>query len=325
MQKTELLKFIKKLKSLKILVFGDFMLDHYIFGAVERISPEAPIPILLATEEQFQLGGAGCCVSSLLNLNCYPIALGVYGQDTAGNKLASILKDKKIIAENLLQVEDYQTIVKCRLLSNKQQLFRIDYEKKFAMNKSISNKLLKKLTNLADYKGLIISDYFKGNCSPYILKNIINQAKKSNLFTMVDPAKGRDFTVYKGANCIKPNRLEAEIFCQTKLNNLSDYIKAAAFIQNKTKVDLVVLSLDKEGLFLYQNKHNHQLFKTNPESVYDVTGAGDLVTTVITVVLASGGTTEQAAVLANLAAAINIKKLGGYNPTWQEIKAQVGL
>ena len=129
MNKNDLLQFIENFKPLKVLVFGDFMLDHYIWGKVERISPEAPVPILQVQKEQFQLGGAGCCLTNLLTLNCQATPMGIYGKDEAGKKLLDLLKQQKVNTSNFYTVENYQTTVKCRVLTNRQQLLRLDYEK----------------------------------------------------------------------------------------------------------------------------------------------------------------------------------------------------
>lgn len=317
-------KFINNLQPSKILVFGDFMLDNYIVGKVERISPEAPIPILLVEDEILQLGGAGCCIANLVELGFQPVAMGIYGKDEAGNKLLNLFKKKKLATNKLVCVDDYQTVVKCRLLTNKQQLLRVDYEKKYVNSKKIISKIMANLDDLDSFSSVILSDYGKGICDPVLVQEIIQKVKKNDIFTMVDPAKGVDFSIYKEASCIKPNRLETEIFCKFKLNNLQDYIKAASFIQQKTAIGIIALSLDKEGLFIYENFKKYKLFNTKKETVFDVTGAGDLVTSILSIAIPKGSV-EIAGELANLATAVSIKKLGAYNPSWEEIKEQKKL
>ena len=249
MKKDTLLKFIDNFEPVNVLVFGDFMLDHYIWGKVERISPEAPIPILQVEEEQFQVGGAGCCLSNLLALKCKATPMGIYGEDVAGSRLLNILKQKNVDTAKFLLVPNYQTVVKCRVLSQKQQLLRLDYEQKFVLEKKMINCFLEK-TNFKNFQVLIISDYLKGTCSVEIISKLIQEARKHNLFVIVDPGRGVDFSVYTGATCIKPNRLEAEIFCQSKLSKKENYLKAAELIQKKTMIDNIVLSLDKEGFIV---------------------------------------------------------------------------
>ena len=322
MKKKKLLQFIDKFQPLKVLVFGDFMLDHYIWGKVERISPEAPIPILQVEKEQFQLGGAGCCLMNLLTLGCQAVPMGIYGKDEAGNRLVDILKQKKISTSYFFAQENYQTVVKCRILTKKQQLLRLDYEKKFVLEKKQISNFLDKI-NLKDFQVLIISDYLKGSCNAELVANLIQEARKNNLFVIVDPAKTVNFAIYKRAHCIKPNRLEAEVFCEGKLNSKTDYLKAAAFIQKKTMIDTVTLSLDKEGLLIYQSPLKYQFFSTQQESVFDVTGAGDLVTSMLGIVLGGKHSMDIAGQFANLAASIAIKQLGTYSPTWDEIKTEI--
>ncbi len=315
-------QFIENFKPFKVLVFGDFMLDHYIWGNVTRISPEAPIPILQTEEEQFQLGGAGCCLMNLLRLGCQATPMGIYGKDEAGEKLLGILKQQKVNISNFHALENYQTVVKCRISTRRQQLLRLDYEKRFVLDKKKSAHFWANL-NLKNFQILIISDYLKGSCNPTLVTKLIAEARKNNLFVVVDPAKTVDFSIYKRAHCIKPNRVEAEIFCKAKLRSQTDYLKAAAFIQKKTAIDTIVLSLDKEGLLIYQNPKEYQFFSVQQESVFDVTGAGDLVTSIVAIILGGKQSIEMTGNLANLAAAVAIKKLGTYSPTWDEIKAEI--
>lgn len=323
MLKQELLQFIENFRPLQILVVGDLMLDHYLFGKVQRISPEAPVPILEVQQEKFLLGGAGSCVANLNALNNQAEIAAVCGRDENGDKIRSLLETQKNSTKLVLQLNNYKTTVKSRLLSQKQQLLRVDYEQEFSLQQELADELLEKLDEISKFQAVIFSDYNKGFCTPYILQKLLQKTKEQNIFTIVDPARGNDFLHYQGASCIKPNRLEAEIFCGRKLQNKADYLKFAEQTQKKCNIPIVALSLDSEGLLIYQGANNYHFFATSPQSVFDVTGAGDLVVTILGLVLASGGKAEIAANLANIAASIAIRKLGNYHPTWQEIKQEI--
>ena len=263
MIKQKLLDFIKNFTPPRVLVFGDIMLDHYIFGKVDRISPEAPIPILEVEKENFLLGGAGGCVASLFALGALVEIATIYGEDPSEKMLSTMLEGKKISTKKNLCLKKYSTIVKSRLLSKKQQLLRLDYEKKFLLKDKEEEIFLKKIGDFSGIQALIISDYNKGTCSPYLLKQLLKRASKKNLFSIVDPAKNVDFSLYNGAFCIKPNRLEAEVFLGKKLKEKKDYLEAAEAIQKKTAAQIVALSLDREGLLIYQEKKSFNFFQFN--------------------------------------------------------------
>lgn len=327
MFKQELLDFIKNFQPLRVLVAGDLMLDHYIFGKVDRISPEAPVPILVEQEEKFLLGGAGSCVANLKELGNLVEIAALCGDDNSGIRLRHILQ-KQIGSTKLLCIpEDYKTTVKTRMFSQKQQLLRVDREQKITMSaQNFGAKFIKwrqKMTvEFSQYQALIFSDYGKGFLAGDLLADLLREAKKQNIFCIVDPAKGADFGSYSGANCIKPNRLEAEQFTGIKLQQKKDYVKAAEIICKECDITTVALSLDSEGLLIYQ-QDRHYFFGVTPQSVFDVTGAGDLVVSVLCLVLASGASLQIAGKLANIAASIAIRNLGNYHPCWKEIAAEI--
>ena len=323
MLKQELLNFVDNFQPLQVLVFGDLMLDHYIFGDVNRISPEAPVPIVEVQKENFLLGGAGSCVTNLHVLGNRVKIAAACGKDAQGNQLCSILDNQKNSTELLLFLDKYKTIVKSRVLSHKQQLLRIDYEQNFSLAKHAADELLAKIGDLKQFQAIILSDYGKGFCTPYVLQKLLQKAKDANIFTIVDPAKDADFTNYRKASCLKPNRLEAECFYGQKLRNKDDYLAAAAAIQKTCLIPTIALSLDSEGLLIYQGVKDYYFFHAKAQSVFDVTGAGDLVVTMLALTLSSGVATKIAGNIANIAASIAIKNLGSYHPTWQEIKQKI--
>ena len=323
MFKQDLLDFIKNFQPLRVLVAGDLMLDHYIFGKVDRISPEAPVPILVDQEEKFLLGGAGSCVANLKELGNSVEIAALCGDDSNGEKLRYILQKKIGSTKLLFVLKDYKTTVKTRMFSKKQQLLRVDREQKITMStQNLGEQFVKWhqkiIDNFSQFQALILSDYGKGFLNGILLQDFIKEAKNKNIFCIVDPAKGTDFSFYSGVNCIKPNRLEAEQFTKIKLQKKTDYVKAAEIICKKCNIATVALSLDSEGLLIYQ-KGGYHFFEAIPQSVFDVTGAGDLVVSILSLVLASGAKLQVAGELANIAASIAIRNLGNYHPSWEEI------
>ena len=322
MQK-KLLEFIENYSPIKVLVLGDLMLDHYISGDVTRISPEAPVPILQVQKENYQLGGAGSCVANFNALENSVKVAAICGKDKKGKMLAEMLKEKDNNTENLYFLKDYKTIQKVRILSHKQHLLRMDYEKNFCLPDNIADKLLQNLGNFEGIDLVIISDYKKGFCSPYLLQGILKKTNSLDIFTVVDPARGVDFLRYKNASCIKPNRLETENYFGRKMYKKEDYLEAAKKIQENCNIPIVVISLDKEGLLIYKKEQDYQFFESVPQNVFDVTGAGDLVVSILGLVLAKNDNIKIAGKLTNIATSIAIKNLGSYHPTWEEIKQEV--
>lgn len=327
--KQDLLQFIENFQSVPTLVLGDLMLDHYLFGSVSRISPEAPVPIVQAQYEKFLLGGAGSCVANLNALQNSVEIAALCGKDKYGEILQRILQEAGNSTKFLLIPKDYKTTIKTRILSKKQHLLRIDHEQEIKISVEKFEPLREKLADLSQFQAMILSDYGKGFFTPcYTLPTILQIAKSQNLFTIVDPARGVNFRDYTGASCIKPNRLEAEIFTEIKLKEKKDYLQAAKKICKICSIPIVALSLDSEGLLIYQKQRHGKeaeahFFQTTPQSVFDVTGAGDLVVSMLCLVLASGGKIEIAGNLANIAASIAIRNLGSYHPSWQEIKEEI--
>ena len=308
---------LKMLSKGNVLVIGDIILDRYLSGNVDRVSPEAPVPVLKPQNEETRLGGAANVALNLSSLGCQATLIGALGKDNAADQVINLLKKNKI--KTALTKSFHPTISKLRILASQQQLLRIDSEEDFS-DKDWQSSLsqFKKHVGLDKNKVLIISDYGKGT-----LKNIpslISVAKKKNKIILVDP-KGKDFIKYKGADVITPNLSEFEGVVG-KIKSENDLTKKGKDLINKLNLKSLLITRGSEGMTLLDLKNGKIIradFPTEAQDVFDVSGAGDTVIASIAAGLASGFTLSDSIKLANIAAGIVVGKLGTSTVTQGEI------
>ncbi len=314
LMKSEIANLIQALGTPKILVVGDLMLDHFIWGSVSRISPEAPTPVLSFEEETFQLGGAGFTASVLKQLGADVTLAAVSGNDLGREKLIEILSGLKIKSNGIISDPSRVTTRKQRLLardsdlsSGSQQLMRLDYEKTEPLNLEIENKLIDFINkNGSAFDAIIASDYGKGVLTPNILKAIANCKKTTPVFA--DPKKGAQLEIYQGFTAMKPNRVEAEGYVGFKLKNNNDIIKAGKIILEKAKLDYTFISLDADGIFYIEKSGEYHFMPTNKKAVYDVAGAGDSVISIMALLSGKKIPPTYLMEIANIAAGIMISQ-----------------
>ena len=291
----------------KITVIGDVMIDWYLHGESSRISPEAPVPVVNFKESKFQLGGAANVANNLKHLEIEPFLIGAIGNDHFGSLLKEHLKAEKI-KFNLLTEKSFQTICKQRLMSSNQQLARIDYEKYFHGSKltNIFNTFIK---NIAKTDLIIVSDYGKGTI--FNARKLIQSAKKLKKKILIDP-KGKDFTKYKGANLITPNKSEFENI-MGKVDSKRDLVNKAKKMLEHLNLESLIVTLGSEGMYVL-TKSNKKIIgdfiNAYPQEVFDVSGAGDTTISALGAALSEGNDIFSAAEFANLAASISVSKLG---------------
>ena len=291
----------------KITVIGDVMIDWYLHGESSRISPEAPVPVVNFKESKFQLGGAANVANNLKHLEIEPFLIGAIGNDHFGSLLKEHLKAEKI-KFNLLTEKSFQTICKQRLMSSNQQLARIDYEKYFHGSKltNIFNTFIK---NIAKTDLIIVSDYGKGTILN--ARKLIQSAKKLKKKILIDP-KGKDFTKYKGANLITPNKSEFENI-MGKVDSKRDLVNKAKKMLEHLNLESLIVTLGSEGMYVL-TKSNKKIIgdfiNAYPQEVFDVSGAGDTTISALGAALSEGNDIFSAAEFANLAASISVSKLG---------------
>ena len=304
-QKDKLLQILENFKGKKIMIIGDIMLDKYIFGNVERISPEAPVQVVEVEKEEYLPGGAANVANNIASLNANAFMVGVVGDDNEAKILQEELKKRKINTDGIIKDKNKPTTQKVRILGQKQQLLRIDYEKRDYLNKETENNILNFIKKRIDnIDAIIISDYAKGIITKDLITTIKNMA--SNKIIVVDP-KPKHKNLYKDVTLITPNLKEAK----EMNNNENDLMK-----ELNTPI---LITKGEKGMSLIEKTETTNI-PTKAKEVYDVSGAGDTVVATATLALTGGATLKQAAILANHAAGITVGKIGTSTVTIEEIK-----
>ena len=298
-------KLIENFKNIKIAVIGDLMLDEYIMGKVDRISPEAPVPVVKVTEEKFVLGGAANVINNLAALGANVYCGGLVGKDKNAEKLINSFP-KNVDCNLILKVKNRPTIVKKRVIAGHQQLLRLDWEEEFYINEDEENIIIKNLKNhIKELNAVILSDYNKGLLTKSLSQKIINLCRENNVIITVDP-KPKNISNFVGASSITPNKKEA--YAAVDANALENIDIVGEKLKKKYNLDTVLITRSEEGMTLY-DKEIHNI-PTYAKEVYDVTGAGDTVISVFTLAKAAGATWEEAAKIANAAGGIVVGKIG---------------
>jgi len=311
----------KRLESLiggfsenRIMVVGDIMLDEYLEGTVDRISPEAPIPVVNLInnkDRDIRLGGAANVFSNLVSLGGKEISLcGVIGDDTDGKLAREQIRSMGADAEGLILDKDRPTIVKTRIIAHHQQVIRLDREDSLPISKNsrqaVAGYIKGKLDNL---DAVIFSDYEKGVITKDLLEEILPLAEAKGVSVAVDP-KFTNFRYFKGVTIIVPNRKEASGFVRHEITDDSSALKAAQNIMDNLKSECVLVKLGERGMLLLEKDGSKVFIETAAEQVYDVTGAGDTVISTLVSAKTAGATWAEAARIANFAAGIVIHYIG---------------
>ncbi|RZJ81620.1 MAG: D-glycero-beta-D-manno-heptose-7-phosphate kinase [Flavobacterium sp.] len=303
----------------QILVIGDLMLDHYIFGSANRLSPEAPVPILNVKKETKIVGGAANVACNLISLGANVFLAGIVGNDNFGNEIIDILATQQIDTSHIIKDASRQTTIKTRVVAGNHQIVRIDYEDTHPIDDIVEEKFLSNLNSVIKQADIVVlSDYNKGLLTPYLCAQIIKFCKELDKKVIVDP-KGLDYTKYEGAFIIKPNRKElAEAAKTEKINNDIDLVAAANKLLAQTNASYLIVTLSENGIAIVA-KDYHQIIPVAATEVFDVTGAGDTVIATLAYCISKGLTVEEASAIANYAAAIVIKYIGSATTTTEEI------
>jgi len=319
-----LLKTIKNLGSPKVLVVGDFMLDVYIYGDAVKISPEAPVPVLKIAETEHRCGGAGSVAANLTALGAKAYCLGIIGDDRDSEILKTKLIEAGVDIDGLFKAANHPTISKQRLIGlaqhlHRQQLIRIDRESAEPLSEELNEAILAAYKdNLPQVDMVCLQDYNKGLLSDSLCRQMIRLANQANKKVLVDPCLTSDYSKYIGAMAITPNRKESSAAVGFEVTDAETAAKAADYLLQKLQLEAVVITLDKQGSYL--KTHSKSLMiPTRPRSVYDVTGAGDMVLATLAATLAAGCDYEIAVQLSNIAGGIEVEKFGAASVTIEEI------
>ncbi len=294
----------------KILVIGDLMLDHYIFGSATRLSPEAPVPVVNVEREDRIIGGAANVASNLIDLGAHVFLAGLTGDDIAAEEIAAILKTKEIDTSRIIRDAERSTTVKTRIIASNHQIVRIDREDIADISEALEDEFFKALVPCMEKSDLVIlSDYNKGLLTPTLSQRIIEHCTTSGKRIFVDP-KGLDYAKYKGAFIIKPNRKElADAAKMDKIQTENDLVRAARIVLHLTEASYLIVTLSEAGIAII-TQEDCKILPVVATKVYDVTGAGDTVMATLAYGMALGFSIEEACTLSNYAASIVIKHIG---------------
>lgn len=324
-EKRRMESLLKKFKKIRLLVVGDIMLDRFIWGKVSRISPEAPVPVVLFEKEEFLLGGAANVVNNIRSLGGNGTICGVIGDDEMGSKILQKMNDNGIETSGIFIEKGRQTTVKTRIVAHQQQVVRIDRETTRSPNDSILSGLLGFLNkNLDQYDGVILSDYGKGLLTKELIRNIIRKAKEKKRFIIVDP-KVKNFFFYKGVNVLTPNTNEASEASGISIVDEYSLREAGKKLLKRLACESLVITRGEEGMAIFEPGREPFLVPTKAKEVFDVTGAGDTVVGTIGLALAAGADIKMAAELANYAAGVVVGKIGTATLTQEELIEAIRL
>jgi D-beta-D-heptose 7-phosphate kinase/D-beta-D-heptose 1-phosphate adenosyltransferase len=310
-------RFLTRPPSTHILVLGDVMLDHYIFGDVERISPEAPVPIVNMEKERWTLGGAANVANNLRALQARVTLFGLVGQDEMAWRLRSMAQDLAIDVR-LFADSKRPTTVKTRILARGQQMLRVDSEGHAPMSKEILSLVNEQLNAIDPPDVVVISDYAKGFVTHELVQACLHMAQGLNAPVLVDP-KPANWACYKGAYLVTPNLKEAEAMAGMSIFDVSSAQKAGETLLKRLQVQAVLITMGPQGMVLYSQQLQGIHLPTRAKEVFDVTGAGDTVIAVLAWMLAQGAGIQEAAYLANTAASVVVSKVGTATVSIQEL------
>ncbi|HKQ48990.1 MAG TPA: D-glycero-beta-D-manno-heptose 1-phosphate adenylyltransferase [Phycisphaerae bacterium] len=315
----------------RILVVGDFMIDRYLYGDAERISPEAPVPVLRVVRQEDALGGAGSVAADIAALGATANCLGIAGEDADSELLSALLTKAGADASGLVRIKDRPTTRKTRLVGlaqhrHRQQLIRIDDENSDPLDDTTADLLLARLEErLTGCGAVCIEDYHKGVITPKTAQAVIAAAKKRKLPVLVDPANLTDYSRYSGATIVTPNRTETEKLIGARLRSVAAVKGAASKIIAACQTGYACVTLDAEGAALIGPGGAFEHIPTKSRDVYDVTGAGDEVLAALAVAVAAGADWREAVALANVAGGLEVEKFGCVPITREEVVGEILL
>ena len=307
---SHLVQMVARLKDTPVLCVGDVMLDRFVYGSVDRISPEAPIPVLCIEREAAMLGGAGNVVRNVVAVGAAPAFVSVVGDDAAGHEVARLLGEHCGIDPCIVVDAGRQTTIKTRFFASAQQLLRADQETTSRLSDAVGGKLLARAGELLPtVKAAAISDYGKGVLAMPIVAELIQRARARGLPVVVDP-KGEDYAIYRGATVLTPNRKELRLATKMPVDDDAGIIAAARHLIATCGMEAVLVTRSQDGMTLVTAAGAVDHLPAEAREVYDVSGAGDTALAGLVLALTSGSGLEEAAHFANAAAGVVVAKLG---------------
>ncbi|MBS3132452.1 D-glycero-beta-D-manno-heptose-7-phosphate kinase [Candidatus Woesearchaeota archaeon] len=324
MANENLLKILGKFRGKKIMVLGDIMLDKFIWGEVNRISPEAPVQVVAVTKENFVPGGAANVSNNIASLGAGAVMTGIVGNDNAKDELVMELEKKKVDVSGMFVDRERPTIQKVRVIGRSQQLLRFDYEKKGYLDAHIEDQIFAFIESRIDeIDAVIVSDYAKGTVTKGLMENLIELCNSKGKIIVIDPKpQHRDF--YRGATLITPNHTEAHQMANFfEENNNNEEIEGMGKKLMEYLGSNVLITRGEKGMSLFEKNGKVTHIPTFAKEVYDIVGAGDTSVATLTLALAAGASFREAAMIANYAAGIVVAKIGTATASIDELKKSI--
>ena len=306
-------EFFQQFADLNILIIGDVMMDTYLWGKVDRISPEAPVPIVSVTKKENRLGGAANVALNIQALGATPIICAVIGDDIEGDIFLKLLHEQDLKETGIIRVKDRPTTVKTRIIGHKQQVLRVDAETDKAVNERTTQQLLDKINRILSEQpvdAIIFEDYDKGAVTPQLIEKVVKLANEKSIITVVDPKK-RNFLNYQGVSLFKPNLKEIREGLKIEFDprNYEELRQAGTALRKKLNAEKVLITLSELGVYI-QTGNGEKLIPAHIRDISDVSGAGDTVISTMTLCLAAGIDDFTAAAIANLAGGLVCEYVG---------------
>lgn len=319
-----LASYIDRFPRARILVVGDVMLDHYLWGSVNRISPEAPVPVVNVAKETMLLGGAANVANNIRALGGRADLCGIIGGDEAGRRLAQLLRERGISADGLVTDRTRPTTVKTRVIAHNQQVVRFDRETKEGVEREAYRALLSTVRDRVrdGLDAIILSDYCKGVVTAALVRDIVKLARRHGTIVSLDP-KVSHFGIYRGVTILTPNTREASLGARIEIGDDASLVKAGFSLLRKLKCEAVLITRGEHGMSLFERSGKVTHIPTVAREVFDVTGAGDTVISVITLAMAAGAPMVNAARISNYAAGIVVATVGSATVSPDQLKKSI--
>lgn len=325
----DLLPTLETLGHPRLLVLGDLILDRYTWGDAGRVSQEAPVIVLETDAHESRLGGAANVCNMLRGLEAHVTCAGVVGEDAAGQELAAVLASTGCDVSHVLVDAARPTTVKQRFIGraanrHPHQMLRVDREARTPLCEALERELWRRLAPLIPaHQAILISDYHKGVCTPWLIQQVAAAARQAGVPVLVDPIRGPEYGRYRGVTLMTPNRQEAELATGLTIANPRDAFRAGAQLCRQLDMPLAIVTLDCDGMALVGPDGQGELFPTRARAVYDITGAGDMVLAAVGLAMACGLAPATACRLANVAAGLEVEKVGVAIVSRAEIREQL--
>ena len=328
---TRLIELVERLPGARVVLVGDLMLDRYVYGNVERLSPDAPVPVFHHQREDARLGGAGRVAADLATLGAHVSIVSILGGDETGHRIRTLLDEHKVDTAGLIETPERPTTCKVRLVGlaqhrHAQQMIRMDYEDASPIGAALESRVLEAVARALDAgaAALCVEDYNKGLLTPALCRSVIELARRRDVPTFVDPYALSDYSKYSGATVLTPNRVEtARATGLPCADDEAQLRRAAERLLETLDLEVAVLTLDRSGAYLATRDGERRWLKTRESKVYDVAGAGDMLLAALACARCAGAAWSESVALANVAAGLEVERFGSVPITRNEITEEL--